>query len=313
MSLKSRRGFTLIELLVVIAIIAVLVAILLPAVQQAREAARRSQCQNNLKQIGLALHNYQEALGVFPPGEITRGCHGPNAWTQILPYMDQGSFYNSIDFNQSCSFWFGTAGGGPNALRIHGKAVPTMTCPSSPLNQFIGETNGITAPVPNPLNVFQGTYVLIAGAVGYSERSNDGNGIKSQSGSFLINKSLNFRDFSDGSSNVIMIGEQSAWGKSATGTNVDIRSDHDDGFWMTHSGDTRCFNTTTIRYSIGERNATLAGVDGQRCNCPIQSAHVGGANVLVGDGSVRFAGDALNLDLLRQLVTRDDGAATGEW
>lgn len=308
--IRRRRGFTLIELLVVIAIIAVLVAILLPAVQQAREAARASQCRNNLKQIGLALHNYQEALSVFPPGEIPTNCHGPNAWTQLLPYLDQTAFYNSINFSNTCNFWFGTSGGGPNAAAFHNKSVPSMICPSSPLPVFIGETNG--PPTPNPLNIFEGSYVLIAGGVGFNEVSNDGNGIKSQSGAFLRGRSLTFRDFSDGVSNVVFIGEQSAWGRSATGTNVDIRSDHDDGIWMT-SPDTRCFNTTTIRYNIGERNATLAGVDGQRCNCPIQSAHVAGANVLLGDGSVRFLGDSLDQTTLRRLASRDDGNAVGDF
>jgi prepilin-type N-terminal cleavage/methylation domain-containing protein len=306
-----KRGFTLIELLVVIAIIAVLVAILLPAVQQAREAARASQCRNNLKQIGLALHNYQEALGVFPPGQITVTCHGPNAWTQLLPYLDQAAFYNSINFSNTCNFWFGTSGGGPNAAAFHNKGVPSMTCPSSPLQNFVGETNG--PPTPNPLNIFQGSYVLIAGAVGFNEVSNDGNGINSQSGAFLRAKSLTFRDFSDGVSNVIFVGEQSNWGRNATGGNVDIRSDHDDGYWMTTSDNTRCFNTTTVRYNVGERNATLAGVDGQRCNCPIQSAHVGGANVVLGDGSVRFLGDSLDQMTLRRLASRDDGQPVGEF
>ena len=79
------------------------------------------------------------------------------------------------------------------------------------------------------------------------------------------------------------------------------------------SPDTRCFNTTTIRYNIGEKNSTLAGVDGQRCNCPIQSAHVGGANVVLGDGSVRFVGDAVDQLTLRRLASRDDGQPVGEF
>ncbi|MFG0295400.1 MAG: DUF1559 domain-containing protein, partial [Maioricimonas sp. JB045] len=107
---SRRRGFTLIELLVVIAIIAILVALLLPAVQQAREAARRSQCKNNLKQIGLALHNYHDTHGSFPPGYIARYVSatdpasaetGPGfAWgTMILPFLDQSPTYNQLNFS----------------------------------------------------------------------------------------------------------------------------------------------------------------------------------------------------------------------
>src|SRR6218665_2548422 len=99
--MRRRSGFTLIELLVVIAIIAVLVAILLPAVQQAREAARRSQCQNNLKQIGIALHSYHETYGMFPPGNVASsvGGWGPSWYMFILPYIDAANTFNQLNFS----------------------------------------------------------------------------------------------------------------------------------------------------------------------------------------------------------------------
>src|SRR5512138_2911325 len=115
---RNVRGFTLIELLVVIAIIGVLVSLLLPAVQQAREAARRSQCKNNLKQVGLALHNYHDSFNQFPPASIAPG-HSANAWVFILPYADQAPVYNKLVFTSS-SFWFGVSGGGPNRDAMNG-------------------------------------------------------------------------------------------------------------------------------------------------------------------------------------------------
>ena len=114
----SKRGFTLIELLVVIAIIAILIALLLPAVQQAREAARRTQCKNNLKQLGIALHNYHDVHRVFPPSRLNVGFHGgpvyatprparyknATGWTLLLPFIEQGNLYQQYDHNQAASW-----------------------------------------------------------------------------------------------------------------------------------------------------------------------------------------------------------------
>ncbi len=132
---RRSRGFTLIELLVVIAIIAVLIALLLPAVQQAREAARRTQCKNNLKQLGLALHNYESSFGQFPmPAvwsvNVTSGSNGdPSyglAWSMaILPYMDQAALFNSFDFSRP--IWSGA-----NNQALIAKTLPAHICPSTP-------------------------------------------------------------------------------------------------------------------------------------------------------------------------------------
>jgi prepilin-type N-terminal cleavage/methylation domain-containing protein len=137
---RSRRGFTLIELLVVIAIIAILIALLLPAVQAAREAARRMQCVNNLKQIGLGLHNYEQAIGSFPIGSsanlqminpnVYSGPHGLSAHAQLLPYLELGTIYNSINM---C---FGVAAGqvpaGPINSTAYSTEVALFMCPSDP-------------------------------------------------------------------------------------------------------------------------------------------------------------------------------------
>jgi len=140
---KRSQAFTLIELLVVIAIIAILIALLLPAVQQAREAARRTQCKNNLKQIGLALHNYHDTHGRFPPTQIMVHYSGPNnsapvprnhTWvSMILPYLEQSALYSSINFsapmwNQATSSFQTTAAG----QTIVSQKIPTLQCPSDP-------------------------------------------------------------------------------------------------------------------------------------------------------------------------------------
>ena len=306
-----RRGFTLIELLVVIAIIAVLIALLLPAVQQAREAARRSQCKNNLKQIGLALHNYHDTLTKFPPSCIILNnwsTHGPTGWVMILPYLDQAPLYNKIDFvstTPAAHWWFGAGTVNVNAAILNGVRVPGFICPSMTLPT-------LRSPYGTPANSpMQGSYALLSGAVGLTEVATS-NGIRSEGGSFLRNRSLNFRDFTDGSSNVAMIAENS--GRSFSGTTVtDGRVDRNDGIWMGSPNDGRCYNETTLRHPFGSTNNGLAGASGSDCNSLINSEHVGGVHILLGDGSVRFVSSNVDFTLSKYLVSRDDGNVLGEY
>ena len=141
---SRRRGFTLIELLVVIAIIAVLIALLLPAVQQAREAARRTQCKNNLKQLGLALHNYHDVHNRFPMecywGLKAGGAYLPyhHTWLSgVLPYIEQTALYNSIDFKLPA--WNGTVGPRPHVAT----QLPALLCPSDGGLQPVTGTHGV--------------------------------------------------------------------------------------------------------------------------------------------------------------------------
>jgi prepilin-type N-terminal cleavage/methylation domain-containing protein/prepilin-type processing-associated H-X9-DG protein len=211
LSSRTRKGFTLIELLVVIAIIAVLIALLLPAVQAAREAARRSQCVNNLKQIGLALHNYHSAIGQFPPGGVLSGC-GNSVWgawspqAMMLPYMEQTPLYNS--FNFACEVQQGP-GALLNATGVSTK-ITTFLCPSSPVTPVIG--SAYQNNVPNPMNGFAyyypgNNYWMSTGSSvmwrGDSGASSQPNGIFS-----VGSAGYGLRDILDGSSNTIAAGEQ---------------------------------------------------------------------------------------------------------
>ncbi|MBS0265018.1 MAG: DUF1559 domain-containing protein [Planctomycetes bacterium] len=196
LSSRRERGFTLIELLVVIAIIAVLVALLLPAVQQAREAARRSQCRNNLKQLGLAIFNYESALGRLPPTAVVAG--RPNngletsylgAFGRILPYLEQGNIYNQI--NSSSDY------GDLNNLPASAHTIPVFLCPSEPnsdpgLNATYGLIGG------NNYGFCMGDWFVWCGvnATGPQTRS-----------AFGVNLGRRWADFTDGTSQTLLMSE----------------------------------------------------------------------------------------------------------
>lgn len=195
--LKKTRGFTLIELLVVIAIIAILIALLLPAVQQAREAARRSQCKNNLKQLGLALHNYHDVHNTFPANGVAGttenvGGRYNQAWlswsglAMLLPYLDQAPVYNKINWNYR---WDNNNGGTVNNTMARTR-IQTFMCPSDP-----GSAATYTA------NMSPTAYALSAGpASNWSMRSNN-------PGFATLWKGSNIRDITDGTSNTIAASE----------------------------------------------------------------------------------------------------------
>ncbi|MDA0590899.1 MAG: DUF1559 domain-containing protein [Planctomycetota bacterium] len=197
----KKKGFTLIELLVVIAIIAILVALLLPAVQQAREAARRAECKNKLKQIGLALHNYHERASTMPGSPVAciasataGGAASPDCWlgwsglSQLLPYLDQGPLYKKCDFNR---YWYrGANAFGPDNRVPSNAQLSALWCPSDPAsNNQDGSPGGSTS------------YCLSGGPMSTWSSGNACNGM------FTLNVARRFRDVTDGSSNTIMASE----------------------------------------------------------------------------------------------------------
>jgi prepilin-type N-terminal cleavage/methylation domain-containing protein/prepilin-type processing-associated H-X9-DG protein len=333
---RRRSAFTLIELLVVIAIIAVLIALLVPAVQKVREAAARSQCQNNLKQIGLALHSYHDTYKRFPAGGFTdaapygSGGGWGSAWTVwILPYIEQGPLYSKFTFPGS-SGWGATN----NAGLASNARIGVYRCPSSPL------PDAAPSPPPGGSNVQKSNYVGISGAVNglipsYSEtRISTGSntpgccsgGIASGGGVLIPGGNLKFASITDGTSNVLLVSEQNDYLFTNNGTRVDWSGGLHGwliGWYSTatppgagNGGDARTFQMTTVRYAINQKKGWTdppgdcgnTGVcDNWGTNIPLNSAHTGGVNALFGDGSVRFLTDSLALAELARLATRDDG------
>ena len=306
-----RTGFTLIELLVVIAIIAVLIALLLPAVQQAREASRRSQCKNNLKQMGIALHNYHDTHLVLPSGWVQTNLWG---WgTMILPQLDQGPVFTTLGSSSGTFQGFSSPmtsapAGSPPSLALRA-SLSAYRCPSdigsytvtygAGASNVFGRSNYLavygTIPVPTPTNLFNGN------------------------GSFFSNSRRNFRDFTDGLSQAFLIGERRAAGPATGGT---IGAD---GIWA-GVGDETTFNPAVIGPALhgGEctsplnstgTNATIAAPVGPVPHrlTGYSSLHIGGAHFLFGDGAVRFLAQTIHLTTYANLASISDGVVLGEF
>ena len=291
------RGFTLIELLVVIAIIAILIALLLPAVQQAREAARRTQCRNNLKQIGLALHNYESTHGVLPPGHV-RGA-GPNfpahlTWGfQLLPYLDQNAVYELIDptnqYMGGC-----TPNGGVMETRVGAYLCPSDT-EAEPVLTCFGRIN----------------YVANTG-IGHLRKEN----IPShQTGIFYQVSSVRLRDVSDGTSNTVCISET-----------ITVQGNDWRGTWCNPEGTYYQHNSTPNTSVPDEvRSGNCVSVDYAPCTgtyadhlsrawlAAARSRHEGGVHALLLDGGVRFASENISTAVWQNVGLPADGSVTGDW
>jgi len=327
---KTRRGFTLIELLVVIAIIAILIALLLPAVQQAREAARRTSCKNNLKQIGLALHNYHDSYKCFPPSLcLTFNGSAWGEWgaqARLLPYMDQSTLQNLIDFSLPYS--------SPQNLPAISFRVPVYLCPSE-VNDRTSFPHGPSEPqYPINYGANMGTWMV------YNPAGNRGG-----NGAFAPNTKIAMRDFMDGSSNTLAFSEVKAFQPilktggsppatipsspsqvaSFGGSNLETEDGHTE--WVEgrvhQDGVTTTFGpnmlvpytsggtTYDVDYTSAEEGDTATQITYAAVTS--RSYHTGIVNCLLMDGSVRSANDSINLQIWRNLGARNDANVVGEW
>ena len=341
---RQSKGFTLIELLVVIAIIAILIALLLPAVQQAREAARRTQCKNNLKQLGLAMHNYHDVHKCFPMGWWDRWSAGYGdvannghwGWgTYLLPYMDQAPLYNQLNPGDNspgvAAALVGTLAGAldDGALRpLLQQGQTGFLCPSDttgPVNAN-NQIDGVTIATSN--------YVGNAGSGTHGFPNNQGGNWRA-SGTTLNDQNANgvfgrmwvtrIRDITDGTSNSIAIGERSQHvdfngGQRLCKASVVFGMRDNDrnalqwGPFVNHGAGKYGLNSTAVGAGGGDGSLPM-------CSGGFASRHEGGAQFLMCDGAVRFVSENIEHDadwasvntLFEYLLGTNDGNVVGEF
>lgn len=307
-----RSGFTLIELLVVIAIIGLLVALILPAVQNAREAARRAECKNKLKQIGLAMHAFHDSYGRLPNGKLlnrtTSSSWGQSIWTLILPYVDQAPLYKKIDLKLPMI---------PNNQTALATGIPLYICPSDPTPLVRNDrylAGGYPFNYPAGALSYRGAsgsnynatpfarFDTTGRFAGNSDGSCCGNGMFT--GGYFDHPNPNerkevftkFADIRDGLSATIMIGET-------------INEASDFGWWY--------WNNVTVGVSAFPLNLCARNppsCKGQQINHGFNSLHTGGAQFCRGDGSVIFVNDKIDKKIYYAIATISSGeTVTGDW
>jgi prepilin-type N-terminal cleavage/methylation domain-containing protein/prepilin-type processing-associated H-X9-DG protein len=305
---RLHRGFTLIELLVVIAIIAILIALLVPAVQKVREAAARMQCSNNLKQLGLAVHNFEGVYKRFPPGvnlpfttKVAGGVQSANAafpgvykslFQFLLPYIEQGNLDNQ--FNYAANQYTNCA----TAVSPGNTVIPTLICPSDIAPNQVTYTSG-----SNTYYFGANSYGGNPGVYGFFTTSMD------QTGVFFINSKVKISDIIDGTSNTIAFGERSRVDPTYDKIVAPIAGRSGWAWTNTFPGYDYLFGAAQqINWVLPPTLTSDPGfVYGDARMSTYGSQHTGGANFTFADGSVRFISQSLPLLTLQQISTRAGG------
>ncbi len=295
---RFRPGFTLIELLVVIAIIAVLVALLLPAVQQAREAARRTTCYDHLKQLGVALHNYHEAHGTLPPGYTYRpGTSSPPpneagfSWgTMILPYIDQGPLFSKFDFHSPIF--------GPTNQAVRETRLPLFVCPSDPVS-----ATGMVKMGPTPEQYAMASYAASFGPPDLDATQEKRDGL------FSRNSRTRFADVSDGLSATFLLGER----MNGPFRNAGVHGNHFE-YETTWSGAVRDWDEPDddhghmVLFQTGHVPNDPSSDDRD-----VSAPHIGYANFAFADGSVHPISENVSVEVFNALGTRAGAERVGEY
>ena len=307
-----RRGFTLIELLVVIAIIAILIALLLPAVQQAREAARRSTCKNKLKQIGLALHNYHDTHRTFPPSGVSANAISGSTWCSatpgpgtsfsyapwtvfVLPFLDDSPRYNNFNFSgpfisiqDHSAFGNGDAGNRAEWFRNNNN----YQCPSDPNSSDTTRSNN---------------YFGVQGGETVSCANSGGVRVWMNSGMIHHNSKVKMRDVTDGTSNVFLVGETKYQSTNQTNYQYYTWASSD---WPRTVGSPAQVAAAELPINSGSHTPDVSHTFDIQSRT-FGSYHVGGCHFLMADGSAHFVSENVDLTLYRNLAKKSDGLPVG--
>ena len=320
----NRRGFTLVELLVVIAIIGILVALLLPAIQAAREAARRTQCINNLKQIGIAMHNYHDTYRKLPYGSFNLReawpSSGTNWRTLILPFLEQGTIHDQLTFSSNPAVHFmGGGAAGANALAgndvLKKLVLPAYRCPATVL-PALGGHNNVEAMNVTYVGV-QGAARPIPGTTPNRGTHDCGHGWSCNNGLLVANEAFGLQMATDGTANTLLVAEQSA---EVAGQNR--TANYYGGWYGTRHprlvgpgcGDLWQAGTSCVRFAPNSQIVQTGATEAMyRNNTHWNSLHPGGINAVLADGAVRFISQDIDFTNLKRLACRYDGEPVGQF